>query len=496
MRWRNIGPFRGGRTRAVAGVPSQPNVFYIGAVNGGVWKTTDLRAHLEADLRQPADGLDRRHRSRALRPEHHLRGQRRRPASPRSFGRRRHLQVHRRGQDLDAPRPARRPADSADRHRSAQSRPAVRRRARAILTDPIPERGIYRSTDGGQSFEKVLYKNENIGRQRRGRSIPPNPRHRLCHVVGGARGTVGERRMERHRRRHLQIHRRRADLAAADRRSARRRLSQAYVAVSPSNPKRLFASVAIQRQGRLYRSDDAGETWTTRHRLIRVRRRASAAAICRCPLSIPRIRDVDLHDQHRHLEVHRRRQDLDRAARRARRRRLSEHLDQSQRSRTSSCWSATRERIVTRQRRRRPGVRGTTSPPRRCTTSTPTTRFPTALCSGQQESGSACISSRGNDGEITFRDWHPVAAEEYGYVVPDPLDPDIVFGGKLTRYDRRTGAGAERHAGRPALARLPRDSHRSRSCSRRSIRTCCTSPPTRCGRRATADRAGSRSART
>src|SRR5580704_12793424 len=41
MRWRMIGPFRGGRTRAVAGVPGQPNVFYIGAVNGGVWKSDD-----------------------------------------------------------------------------------------------------------------------------------------------------------------------------------------------------------------------------------------------------------------------------------------------------------------------------------------------------------------------------------------------------------------------------------------------------------------------
>jgi hypothetical protein len=41
MRWRMIGPFRGGRTRAVAGVPMQPNVFYIGAVDGGVWKSTD-----------------------------------------------------------------------------------------------------------------------------------------------------------------------------------------------------------------------------------------------------------------------------------------------------------------------------------------------------------------------------------------------------------------------------------------------------------------------
>src|ERR1700731_393592 len=41
MRWRCIGPFRGGRTVAITGVPHQPNVFYIAAVNGGVWKSTD-----------------------------------------------------------------------------------------------------------------------------------------------------------------------------------------------------------------------------------------------------------------------------------------------------------------------------------------------------------------------------------------------------------------------------------------------------------------------
>lgn len=41
MYWRMIGPFRGGRTRAAAGVPDQPNVFYVGQVDGGVWKSTD-----------------------------------------------------------------------------------------------------------------------------------------------------------------------------------------------------------------------------------------------------------------------------------------------------------------------------------------------------------------------------------------------------------------------------------------------------------------------
>src|SRR5437660_12092107 len=41
LHWRMIGPFRGGRTRAAAGVPSQPNVFYMGQVKGGAWKSDD-----------------------------------------------------------------------------------------------------------------------------------------------------------------------------------------------------------------------------------------------------------------------------------------------------------------------------------------------------------------------------------------------------------------------------------------------------------------------
>src|SRR5512140_927148 len=41
LAWRNIGPFRGGRATTVTGVPSQPNVYYMGATGGGVWKTDD-----------------------------------------------------------------------------------------------------------------------------------------------------------------------------------------------------------------------------------------------------------------------------------------------------------------------------------------------------------------------------------------------------------------------------------------------------------------------
>ena len=67
--------------------------------------------------------------------------------------------------------------------------------------------------------------------------------------------------------------------------------------------------------------------------------------------------------------------------------------------------------------------------------------FPYRVCGGQQESGSACVASRGDDGQITMRDWHPVGAEEYGYVAPDPIDPDIVYGGRADALRSAHGPG-------------------------------------------------------
>jgi len=67
--------------------------------------------------------------------------------------------------------------------------------------------------------------------------------------------------------------------------------------------------------------------------------------------------------------------------------------------------------------------------------------FPYRVCSGQQDSGSACVQSRSDDGRITFHDWHPVNIQEYGMAAPDPANPDVVFGSQRTnvsRYDRRT----------------------------------------------------------
>jgi photosystem II stability/assembly factor-like uncharacterized protein len=69
-------------------------------------------------------------------------------------------------------------------------------------------------------------------------------------------------------------------------------------------------------------------------------------------------------------------------------------------------------------------------------------QIPYNVYGGQQESGSVGISSRGNDGAITFREWHPVGGEEYAYIAPDPLNPNFVYGGgrgEVSRYNRTTG---------------------------------------------------------
>ena len=65
-------------------------------------------------------------------------------------------------------------------------------------------------------------------------------------------------------------------------------------------------------------------------------------------------------------------------------------------------------------------------------------QFPYWVYGGQQESGSVGIASRSDYGSITFRDWYPVGVEEYGYVAPDPLNANLIYGGKATRFDKTT----------------------------------------------------------
>ena len=135
MTWRPIGPLRGGRTKAVAGVAGQPDVFYIGVCNGGVWKTTDYgRTWTPIFDDQPTriDRVDRR-RARPI-PTSSTSAAAKACSGRTSPSATAIYKSTDARQDLDAPRPARRPADPADPRRSARTRTACSSRCSAIPT--------------------------------------------------------------------------------------------------------------------------------------------------------------------------------------------------------------------------------------------------------------------------------------------------------------------------------------------------------------------------
>src|SRR5437667_5548416 len=162
LRWRMIGPHRGGRTKAAAGIPDRPNVFYIGAVNGGVWKTTDYgRTWRPIFDDQPTGSIG------AIAVA---------PSDP---------NVVYVGSGEGLQRPDLSTGDGIYKStdagatwthlglRDGQQIPQIvvdprnaNRLFVAVLGHPYgpnAERGIFRSTDGGASFQKVLYKDEHTG---------------------------------------------------------------------------------------------------------------------------------------------------------------------------------------------------------------------------------------------------------------------------------------------------------------------------------------------
>ncbi len=436
LQWRCIGPFRAGRTVAIAGIASQPNVFFMAPNNGGIWKTDDFgRTWQPIFDGQPTGSIG----SIAIAP-----------SDP-------HIIYVGSGEGLQRPDLSvgdgiykSTDAGKTWQHLGLRNGYQIPR----ILVDPTDpnrifvavlghpygpneERGIYRSTDGGQTFLKVLGKDENTG----GMDLdfdPTNPQtvYAVLWAARQAPWEVGESfqgpgsglfKSKDGGNTWTPLISGLPTIAEG--------LGRIGFTVAPSDPNRLYATVdAIPAKSGVYRSDDAGQHWERTNAEPRVWSRGTDFAWMRVDpkdkdklytvnTSLYRSTDAGrtFHaikgapggDDYHSIWINPANPDV-----------ILLGVDQgatisTNGGRTWSSWwnqpTAQFYHVITDD------------------------RFPYWVYGGQQESGSAGVASRSDYGEITFRDFRTIGVEEYGYVAPDPLNPNVIFGGKATRYDWNTG---------------------------------------------------------
>jgi len=437
MRWRCIGPFRGGRTVAIAGVPRQPNVFYMAAVNGGVWKTTDFgntwspifddqpTGSVGAIAVAPSDpniiyvgsgeGLQRPDLSTGD-------GVYKSMDAGKTWA---HLGL-RDAQQITAivinPKDANRVFVAAEGHPYG----------------PNPERGVFRSTDGGQTFQKVLYKDENTGAA--DLAFDPMNAQTVYAVLWAARvapwevrsgesfvsagsglfkstdgGTTWKPLMK-------------GLPGAAD------EVGRIGIAVAPSQPSLLYATVEAKKNAGVYRSEDAGESWRQVSSDRRIGGRGPGAMGIAVAPDNPETIFVANTTTWKSTDGGKTFTGFKGAP----------GGDDYQR-----IWiSAEHPQIIalTSDQGAVISVNGGVTwsswynqPTAQFYHVTTDNRFPYWVYGAQQESGSAGTESRSDYGEITFREWHSVGVFEYGYIAVDPLDSNILYGAWLTRTNQALG---------------------------------------------------------
>ena len=430
-----IGPHRAGRTVGAAGVPAQPNVFYIGVNNGGVWKTNDYgRTWTPIFDDEPTGSIGTVTVA---------------PSDPNVVYVGSGEGLHR--PDLSTGDGIYKSTDAGKTWQHLGLRDA--QQIGAIIVDPHDpnrlfvaalghpygpnkERGVYRSTDGGASFEKVLYKDENTGSI--ALSFDPSNAQTVYAVLWEAREGPWENGSWQGPQSGL--------FKSIDGGTTWKQLTNGLptfqqglgrigFCVAPSNPNRIYALVDASRDvGGLYRSEDAGDTWKRINGDGRIWGRGDDFAEVKVDPRNPDIvysanivcwkstdggktfsgfKGAPGGDDYHTIWINPDNPDIILLA-----------VDQGATLTVNGgeTWSSWYNQ-----------------PTAQFYHVSTDNQFPYWVYGGQQESGSIGIASRGNDGEITFREWHSVGAEEYGYIAPDPLHPNLIYGGKITRYDKNTG---------------------------------------------------------
>ncbi|MBV9110236.1 MAG: glycoside hydrolase, partial [Gemmatimonadetes bacterium] len=436
LRWRMIGPFRGGRTVAAVGVPSRPGTFYIGVNNGGVWMTNDYGRVWNPVFDQQATGSIGAIAVSESNPDVVYAGS---------------------GEGLQ--RPDLSTGDGIFRSndagktwtllglRDAQQVPSIivdprnpDRVFAAVLGHPYgpnAERGIFRSLDGGRTWQKVLYRDENTG----GMDLafdPSNPQTVFA-VLWSARQAPWEIGSSWILPRNNGLYKS-SDGGTTWRQitnglpSAADGLGRIGIDVARSDPRRMYAIVGASRGGGLYRSDDGGESWHLQNPDPRLWGRDGDFNEVRADTKNPDVLYVanvvtwKSSDGGKSIEAFRGAPGGD-----------DYHRLWIDPNNPRVIINAADQGAVITVNGGETWSSWYNQPTAQVYHLSTDNAFPYRIYGSQQESGSVEILSRSDDGEITFHDWHPAGAEEYGYVVPDPLDNNIVYGGKLNRRDRRTG---------------------------------------------------------